>query len=285
MRWALLLVLCSLVFPAHGQQDGLTATIIDLERQLGARIGVAIHDLAAGQRFAYRGDERFPLSSTFKVLACGALLVRVDAGLERLDRVVSFAVEDLVDYSPVTEGRVGPPGMTLEELCAATLATSDNTAGNLVLAAIGGPDAVTRLSRSIGDDMTRLDRWETALNEGTPGDPRDTTTPAAMATALEKLVLGDVLTTRSRDTLQQWLQANQVGDPLLRAGIPADWRIADKTGAGGHGSRSIAAVLWPPMGGPVIATVYITETDASMEARNAAIAHIGRVIADQQQDD
>ena len=265
--------------PVVSQQSSLIPVVNKLEESLEARIGMTVHDMHSGKRWNYRGDERFPMSSTFKPLACGALLRRVDQGVERLEREVTFGENDLVTYSPVTESRVGSGGMSLDELCEAAVTVSDNTAGNLVLRSIGGPEALTRFLRSIGDDITRLDRWETDLNEAIPGDSRDTTTPNAMAGLLEELLIGSVLTEDSRSRLQGWMTGNTVGDDLFRAGIPADWVIADKSGAGGYGSRSISAVMWPPGHRPVIAVVYLTQTKASFEDRNAAIAAIGKAIA------
>lgn len=261
-------------------QDGdLNETITQIEAQLNARIGVAAYSVGSDMRWQYHADDRFPMSSTFKTLACAALLHRVDSNQEKLDRVVKIETKDIVSYSPITETRLADAGMTLAELCEATITVSDNTAGNLVLGAIGGPEGLTRFMRSIGDEVTRLDRMETQLNEGLPGDPRDTTTPNAMASAMESLVLGDVLTASSRAQLELWLRGDTVADALFRAGIPASWEIADKTGAGGYGSRSIAAIMWPPSSNPIVATVYITETEASFDDRNTAIAQIGTAIA------
>lgn len=275
----LLLISPGVAPQAAAQQDPLIETIVALEIQLQARIGVAVFDTGTGRHWEYRESERFPMSSTFKTLACAALLVRVDQGREDLNRSVTFQAADLVSYSPVTEAHTGAAGLTLNQLCDAAITVSDNTAGNLILQAIGGPQGLTRFLRTTGDQVTRLDRWETELNEAVPGDERDTTTPGAMALLLENLVLGETLTPESRSRLQQWLLGNTVGDALLRSGIPADWKIGDKTGAGGYGSRSIAAVMWPPSRQPVITTIYITETEASFDARNAAMAKLGDTIA------
>lgn len=260
------------------QEADLNTTFQRIEAELGARLGVSVFDTESNRAWEYNSHERFPLSSTFKTLACANLLQRVDAELESLDRRIVFGDDDLVSYSPVTENRTGSGGMSLRELCSATMSVSDNTAGNLVLQAIGGPEALTQFLRSLGDDLTQLNRWETELNEAVPGDPRDTTTPKAMAGLMEKLVLGDVLSTDSRTQLTAWLMGNAVGAALLRAGIPDDWAIGDKTGAGGYGSRSIAAIIWPPSRKPLITTVYITETEASFDERNAAIAQIGAAL-------
>ena len=264
---------------AQAEADRLIETVKQVEARLEARVGMYVRDEETGRRWTYNADDRFPMASTFKSLACAALLARVDTGEERLDRVVTFGTSDLVPYSPVTKERVGPDGMSLGEVCHATMTMSDNTAANLVMGAIGGPAGLTAFIRSTGDKAPRLDRWETDLNDGTPGDPRDTTTPKAMARTLRRLAFEEVLSLDSRAQLKDWLKGNQVSDKLFRAGVPEEWTVGDRTGAGGHGTRTIAAILWPPERQPVIATVYITETEASFDARNAAIADIGKAIA------
>ena len=182
-------------------------------------------------------------------------------------------------YSPVTEQHVND-GMTLAALCEAAITLSDNTAGNLLLRHLGGPGAIGDFARTLGDHHTRLDRWETELNEARPGDPRDTTTPATMAANLQRLVLGDSLSAASRDQLIAWMLASQTGAAKLRAGLPPTWRIGDKTGSGERGTTNEIAVIWPPQRKPVIACVYLTQTQASADARNAALTAIGRALAE-----
>ncbi len=250
-------------------EDVLAPVLAAIEHGSGGRLGVAIEDTGTGRRFGHRAGERFPLCSTFKVLACAALLARVDAGHEDLGRRIRFTRAEVVTYSPVTQDRAGGDGMTLAELCAAAMTQSDNTAGNLILRSIGGPAGVTAYARAIGDPVTRLDRIETDLNEATPGDPRDTTAPDAMAANLRSLALGDRLSPASRGRLQGWLLACQTGGAKLRAGVPGDWRVGDKTGGGERGTTNDVAVLWPPGRAPLIACVYLTETTATFAARNA----------------
>ena len=275
----LITIFClTLSLPANAE-DSLVDAVKSAENELGARIGLAVHDLETEQRWEYRSDERFALSSTFKTLACANVLHNVDIGQEKIDRVVRFSKSNLVTYSPVTEKHVGKKGMSLGELCQATLSTSDNSAANFILQAIGGPKSLTQFLRASGDNTTRLDRWETELNEAIPKDKRDTTTPIAMITTLEKLVVGETLSTESRQQLQSWLKGNEVGDALFRKGVPSDWIVADRTGAGGYGSRAITAVMWPPGRKPIVAALYITETDVSFEDRDAVIAKIGTEIA------
>ncbi|MGQ9366488.1 class A beta-lactamase [Azospirillum sp. ST 5-10] len=263
---------------AGGSGDALARALAETERRLGARLGVVVDDTGSGRRWASRPDERFPMCSTFKVLACGAVLARVDAGRETLERRVRFTAADLVTYSPVTKDHAGGDGMTLAALCEAAMTRSDNTAANLILKGLGGASAVTDFARSLGDTMTRLDRLETELNEAKPGDPRDTTTPAAMAADLRALVLGDRLSRESRDRLTAWMLANKTGDARLRAGLPAGWRIGDKTGSGDRGTSNDVAVIWPTGRPPLVVTVYITQTGASFDDRNRAIAGIARSL-------
>jgi beta-lactamase class A len=169
--------------------------------------------------------------------------------------------------------------MTLAELCDAAVTLSDNTAGNLLLAAIGGPAGLTAYLRSLGDKVTRLDRIEPFLNDVAPGDRRDTTSPAAVAMTLRQLVLGDALSPDSRARLTGWLVGCKTGDDRLRAGLPAGWRVGDKTGTGPHGDTNDIAVLWPPGRPPLVVTTYLSESSAPPERRNAALATVGRAVA------
>jgi beta-lactamase class A len=223
-------------------------------------------------------DERFPMCSTFKVLASGAILHGVDTGKESLERRVYFTEADLVTYSPETKKHTGPVGMTIAELCEAAITLSDNTAGNLILASIGGPAGLTAYARSLGDPVTRLDRIETALNEALPDDPRDTTTPNAMASNLQSLVLKDALSAKSRKQLIDWLSANKTGGKRLRAGLPMGWRVGDKTGTGERGTANDVAVIWPSSRAPIIVTVYLTGATTSADAQSATIAGVGRAV-------
>lgn len=258
---------------AHDANEALA----DLEHSLGARLGVAMRDTGSGARFAFRAEERFPLTSTFKFLAAAAVLAKVDAGKDTLHRRVVYAKSDIVTYSPETEKHAGE-GMALGAICEAAITLSDNTAGNLMLAAIGGPEGLTRFARKLGDEVTRLDRIETALNEASPGDPRDTTSPSAMLGNLEKLLLGDALETASRERLTAWLIANKTGDTRLRAGLPAGWRVGDKTGAGGNGTANDLAIVWPPGRKPILIAAYLTQCDRGMDARNQALAEVARIL-------
>ncbi len=279
MKRLLWLACLALANPAQAfDGERLTAAARAEEVALGARLGAAILDAGAGETWRYRADERFPLDSTHKAFSCAALLGKADRGEVSLDAHVAITPADLVPYSPITEKLLAPQSPTLADMCAAALGLSDNTAANFVLAAIGGPSGVNAFWRALGDTTSRLDRNEPSLNEATPGDPRDTTTPAAAVADLDKILLGEVLKPASRERLTQWMIGDRVAGALLRAALPRGWKIADKTGAGGHGSRGIVAVIWPPGRAPLAVAIYVADTGAAREARDAAIARIGAAL-------
>ena len=251
----------------------------EIEASTGGRLGVAVLDTATGELAGQRLDERFPMCSTFKCLAAAVVLARVDAGQERLDRRIVVARGDLLSWAPVTREHVGGAGMTVADLCEAAITVSDNTAANLLLAATGGPDSVTALARRLGDEVTRLDRTEPTLNEAVPGDPRDTSSPRAMARTLRRLMLGDALSEAGRAQLVAWMAANTTGGHRLRAGVPFDWRVADKTGTGDLGSTNDVGVLWPPHRAPLVVVSYLTDCKAPAPAREAALADVARSIS------
>lgn len=249
-----------------------------LERASRGRLGVAILDTATGARFATRGDERFPMCSTFKLILAAAILARVDRSLDRLDRRIAVARSDMVPNSPVTETRVGGHA-TVAELCHATMTRSDNAAANLLLPAVGGPAGITRFVRALGDIRTRLDRIEPELNDVRPGDPRDTTTPGAMLALFRRLTLGSVLKPASRDLFTNWLLANKTGDPRLRAGLPKNWQVGDKTGASGRGHDNDVAIIWPPAREPLLVASYIADSPLDLAGSNIVHARLGALIA------
>ena len=250
-----------------------------IEAGVGGRLGVAVLDTATGELVGHRLDERFAMCSTFKFLAAAWVLARVDAGQERLDRRIVVTRESLLDWSPATSKHVGGAGMTVAALCEAAITLSDNAAANLLLASAGGPAAVTAFARRIGDGVTRLDRTEPTLNESTPGDPRDTSTPRAMAQTLRTVLLGNALSDAGRAQLVAWMSANTTGAKRLRAGVPFDWRVADKTGTGRLGTTNDIAVMWPPRRAPLVVVSYLTECKAASDAREAALANVARSVA------
>ncbi|MFE3102281.1 class A beta-lactamase [Nocardia tengchongensis] len=249
-----------------------TDALRNLEQQHGARAGVFVIDTGTGRTVGYRQDERFTFNSTFKGLACGALLRAHPLQTGFFDQVIHFTADKLVSASPVTSTRVDT-GMTVTELCDAAITRSDNTAGNQILELLGGPQALNDFLRGLGDQTTHMDRWEPDINTNIPGDDRDTSTPAALAEDYRRLVLGDVLAQPERTQLTAWLLANTTGDARIRAGLPADWRTGDKTGSGDYGTANDVAVTWPAGGAaPLVIVVLTAKPDKAAEYDNPLVA-------------
>jgi beta-lactamase class A len=246
----------------------------DLEVEFDARLGVYAVDTGSGQTIAYRADERFAYASTFKALAAAAVLD--ETTVEELDTLVTYTREELVTYSPVTELHVDT-GMTLRAIAEAAVTRSDNTAGNLLLKELGGPAGFKLKLEAIGDDVTNPVRWETILNEATPGDPRDTSTPRALAKSLRAYAVDDALSAEDRAVLVGWLVGNTTGSGLIRAGVPAGWLVGDKTGAGGYGTRNDIAVIWPPDADPIVLAVLSSRDEEDATYDNALIAEATEV--------
>ncbi|MEV0242571.1 class A beta-lactamase [Streptomyces sp. NPDC050674] len=259
---------------------GTTARLRQLEREHTARLGVYARNLRTGRTVVYRADERFPMASVFKTLAAAAVLRDLDRDGEFLARRVHYteAYVGRSGFSPVTEKHVAT-GMTVGELCDATIRFSDNTAGNLLLKELGGPTAVTRFCRSVGDRVTRLDRWEPELNSAEPWRPTDTTSPRAVGTTYARLVLGTALKPRDRARLTDWLLRNTTSVDRFRKGLPADWLLADKTGGGRYGSNNDVGITWPPDGPPIVLSVLTTQPEEDAEADNALVARTAALLA------
>jgi beta-lactamase class A len=251
-----------------------------LEKASGGRLGVTLLDSATGQRIGHRQDERFPMCSTFKFVLCAAVLHQADAGRLTLDQRVPVRQQDMLSHAPVTTRHVGKD-LSVRDLCRATMITSDNPAANLLLGVVGGPSAVTRFLRDNGDAVTRNDRLEPDMNRFAPGDPRDTTSPAAMAASLQRFVLGTVLQPASRQQLADWLIDNETGDARLRAGLSKAWRVGDKTGSNGEDTTNDIAILWPTAGGaPWVLTSYLQGATVDDAGRNDVLRQVA-VIAEQ----
>ncbi|RAN94714.1 Beta-lactamase [Micromonospora saelicesensis] len=246
-----------------------------LEEQFGARLGIYAVDTGTGRTVEYRADERFAYASTWKALAAAEVLDgTTDA---QLDRVVRYSAQDLVAHSPVTEKHVGE-GMSLRALADAAVRYSDNTAGNLLLRHLGGPAGFESKLRALGDTVTDVARYETALNEGTPGDKRDTGTARALAGDLRAYTVGVALQPADRDVLIGWLRGNTTGAALVRAGVPAGWVVGDKTGTGGYGTRNDIAVIWPPDRAPIVLAVLSSRDKKDATPDDAVIAQAAEVV-------
>jgi beta-lactamase class A len=272
------LLLALLATSAASAENDAAGRFAAIEARIGGRIGVAAIDTANGKRVNYRADERFPMCSTFKFLAAAAVLKRVDEKKEKLDRLVSYGAKDILEYAPVTKQHLKEGGMTLDALCAAAIEQSDNTAGNLLLTVIGGPAGLTNFVRTLDDQVTRLDRIEPELNSAIPGDERDTTTPAAMCSDMQKLLLGDALLEASRIRLEDWLRRNETGATMIRAGVPKNWIIGDKTGRGANGATNDIAIIRPRGRAPILLAIYSVGSTAPTKDREAAIAEAAKIV-------
>lgn len=239
----------------------------ELEKQYGARLGVFALDTGSRRTVSYRADERFAFASTFKSLACGVLLRQA----KDLDKLIRYTAADLVSYSPITEKHVDT-GMTLNQLCDAAIRYSDNTAANLILVELGGPAGLQTALRKLGDGISNVNRNEPTLNEATPGDKRDTTTPRQLATSLQRFTLGSALPPAKQTILNNWLLTNTTGDKTIRAGVPKDWKVGDKTGTAGYGGRNDVAVLWPPNRAPIMLAIMSTKGLKDAPTDDALIA-------------
>ncbi|MFE1767099.1 class A beta-lactamase [Streptomyces angustmyceticus] len=270
---------------AHAATPGrraLVGQLRDLEQEYAARLGVFAYDTATGRTVDYRADERFAMCSVFKGLAAAAVLRDLDHHGEFLARRIRYTEKYVTDagYAPVT----GTPenvarGMTVEDLCAAAVSQSDNGAGNLLLRELGGPTAITRFCRSIGDGTTRLDRWEPELNTAEPWRTTDLTTPRAIGRTYARLVVGDALPAGDRSRLTGWLVANTTNGERFRAGLPADWRLADKTGGGSqYGVANDVGVVWPPGRPPLVLAVLSTKYDPKGPTDNPLVARTAALV-------
>ncbi|MFT3728738.1 MAG: class A beta-lactamase [Terricaulis sp.] len=279
---------CGRVAEAPKQKSGSVTPQDDprfaaIERRLGGRLGVAALNTANGATLTHWANERFAMCSSFKWLLAAAVLRAEQEERLRADQHVFYTTADLLPNSPRTEEHARRGSMSIDDLCAAAVEVSDNCGANLLLTQIGGPtQGFTRFVRSIGDTVTRLDRTETALNENAPNDPRDTSTPAAMAQTLQRVLTTDAaLNDANREKLIGWMVASETGLTRLRAGLPKDWRAGDKTGAsaGQHNATNDVAIAWPPGKPPIVIVCYMSDSTADLDARTAAHAEVARIVA------
>ncbi|AFQ12373.1 beta-lactamase [Bacillus cereus FRI-35] len=246
-----------------------------LEKKFDAQLGVYAIDTGTNETIAYRPNERFAFASTYKALAAGVLLQQ--NSIDTLNEVIKFTKEDLVDYSPITEKHIDT-GMTLGEIAEAAVRYSDNTAGNILFHKIGGPKGYEKALRQMGDRVTMSDRFETELNEAIPGDIRDTSTAKAIATNLKDFTVGNALPDDKRKVLTDWMKGNATGDKLIRAGVPTDWEVGDKSGAGSYGTRNDIAIVWPPNRAPIIIAILSSKDEKGATYDNQLIAEAAEVV-------
>jgi beta-lactamase class A len=251
-----------------------------LEEGLDGQIGVYALDTGSGKEIAYRADEAFPMCSTFKAALAASLLERSVKNPKLMQKRIRYNKSVLLNHCPITEKHLDD-GMTIQELCAATVAYSDNAAANLLLKEIGGPAKLTAWLRTLGDKHTRLDRREPELNSSIPGDLRDTTTPRAMATTLRKLALDNGLPPAQRTLFQEWLIGNTTGDERIRAGVPTGWKVGDKTGTGPYGSTNDIGIIWPAGRAPIVIAIYLRRNQKEADNPVALLAAATKLALEQ----
>lgn len=232
-----------------------------LEKQYHGRLGLYAVNTANHQSIAYHANRRFPLCSTAKLMVVAAILKQSESSPNLLNKRLYFTKNFLIasGYAPITRHHL-KSGMTIAQLAQAAIEASDNTAANLLIRQLGGPSAVTKFARSIGDQSFQLNRNEPSLNSATPGDKRDTSTPKAMAKSLKTLLLGKALSHHSRLKLTNWLINSKTGSHQIRAVLPKTWRVGDKTGTGAYGTTNDIAIIWPTINSKrIILAVYFTQ--------------------------
>jgi beta-lactamase class A len=273
--------LCStlalLASPSLAQRVPITA-IKDYERESGGHIGLYAENLRTRAKITWRAHERFVMCSTFKASLAACVLASVDRGQARLDELIAYGPDDLMEYAPVAKQNLEKGAMSVADMCEAAVELSDNTCANALLARVGGPSALTAYWRSIGDSVSRLDHNEPELNRSPLGDPHDTTTPSAMAGNLQSLILGNVLSPNSRERITGWMLGCKTGDNRLRAGLPKDWRVGDKTGNNGKDAFGDIAVTWSTSGEPVLICAYTRGGAPTPAQVETVFAGIGRFV-------
>lgn len=270
----------ALVLAAHASpQPGFSQDIGTIERATGGVLGVAVVSAAGELLLAHNPDRRFALCSTFKLPLAAFILQRTERGAESAERRLAYGQADLLAYAPVA-ARYLPSGyMTVAEAMRASVQLSDNTAANLLLASVGGPAGLTAFFRSLGDEVSRLDRNEPNLNSNEAGDDRDTTSPAAMAHTIARLVWGNALGSSSREALRRLLIGNNTGDSAIRAGMPVDWLVGDKTGSCANAGRNDIAFVEPPNAAAFAIAVYSSHAGGTTAQQDEAIAMAARAAS------
>lgn len=275
------MLVCSRAGFAVADDTVLSQRIEAVRARIGGRLGLHVFDTQTGRRIGFDDASRYAMASTFKLLLAAAILQRADRGAIDLDAQVPLRSGDMISHAPVTSKHLEKGLISVRELCAAVVEVSDNPAANLLLNSIDGPAGFTQFVRSLGDTVTRLDRYELELNTNLPGDPRDTTTPRAMVNSMERVLTGQVLSAASRELLIGWLVNSPTGLKRLRAGLPATWRVGDKTGSGANGAINNVAIAWPPARKPILLALYLSASSQPTDALNAAHAEIAKLIVDE----
>ncbi|MCC7053846.1 MAG: class A beta-lactamase [Gemmatimonadaceae bacterium] len=275
---------CGAARAAAAAPDWRITRLRSLEQTARGRLGAYILDTATGTGVGWRANERFAHCSSFKLSLAAMLLRGADEGMVDLSEVLHWEPSDMLSVSPVTAANISS-GLSVEALARATLVTSDNTAANVLMRRFGGPAALTAFWRTLGDQVSRMDRYEPALNDRPAGSDLDTTTPVAMARTTTALVTGNVLSVPRRATLRAWMTDVRTGSQRIRAGFPPDWQSGDKTGTGiGNARHTYVDIAYGAPAGraPIVVTAYFEPArlvDPMDPVALETLAEVGRIAA------
>lgn len=284
IKWLskLLLVTTSFLFACTSL---FAATSISMQKKLaaleassGGRIGVYAINTANGMHLQYRANQRFPMGCTSKVIGVASILHKSMKDSSLLSKRITYTNKDLTNWNPITEKHL-TSGMTVEELCAASISYSDNTAMNLLVKQLGGLEPINAFARSIHNNSFRQDnRWPEEASSGGKGNLNDSSTPEDMAKSLQNLAFTNTLAKPQRQLLMSWLKANTTGDSRIRAGVPKGWVVADKTGTGDYGTTNDIGIIWPSKCAPIIVAIYYTTDDKKVGNKQEVVASATRLI-------
>lgn len=279
-KWLLAFIICIFNLSSFAAiQPTIDKELADLEASSGGRIGVYAINTANNSQLQYRAEERFPTGCTSKVIGVANLLAKSMKDKTLLAQKINYNQKDLINWSPITEKHLSS-GMTIEQLCAASISYSDNTAMNLLVKKMGGLKAMNRFARSIGNESFQQDNgWPEEAFSGGRNNFKDSAKPKDMAESLQKLTLGDTLAKPQQEKLINWLKANTTGDKRIRAGVPKDWVVGDKTGTGAsYGTSNDLGIIWPPNCAPIVLAIYYTSDDKQAQKRDDIVASITRLM-------
>ncbi len=266
--------------PELAADPAIARELAAIEARSGGRLGVALVGPDGRQLAGHRADERFAMCSTFKLPLAAMVLEKAHAGKLSMADPLPVTNADMVVYSPYVEAqraKTPPEAVTVEGAASAAVSLSDNTAANLLLDRLGGPQGFTAWLRGKRDSVTRLDRREPELNENALGDPRDTTTPAAMAETTRSLVVGNAMPVGQQRLLYRWMENTSTGLKRIRGGLPQGWSAGDKTGSCGNAFNDVA-VFTADNGKRYTLAVYLDRPAVKGDAASAIIADATRAV-------
>lgn len=261
---------------ASSSQKDITSELAAIEDKYDARVGVHAMDTSDGSFVEHRADERFGFASTIKSLAVAELLARTSP--DDLDEHVTWTEEDVdkAGYAPVTKKHLGD-GLPLEKVAESAIRVSDNAAANIVFDHIDGPQGLDSALEDLGDPTTEVVDVEPDLNVIDHGRTDNTTTPAAFSSDLAELLDPNHLSDEDRAVLVDWMSGNATGDPLIRAGAPEGWKVADKSGHS-DALRNDVAIVFPPEQDPIVIAIMTEHNDPDSKSDAALIEDTAEAV-------